>query len=120
MNQLIKHSANGNNFLIVEVHAGICLQEICECPPFLQYFSECEVYGVELPPGNYKILFIAEYATPDQAARVVGKRHKDNSSMWIDYQNDNWACMNAVFALQSLINANFSDKTKQHLIIQIL
>lgn len=144
--KILKHKANGQEFLIVEVPEGLDVDDI-------QLIDSNELgigyknpdpdvdnwitKYIELPSGQYSIMFIAEYATEEQAAMVVDRVLYDlPPSPYNDFQGDwdsgyrDYECEeeapNAEYpyvrksteSMQSLIRANFTDQSKKHLILK--
>lgn len=118
MSNTITHRCNGNEYLIVEVEKDATKFivttthgdfDLVQLQPKVAYVTTLP-YG-----GDYQIMFIAEDASEDHAAEVVG-----NSFLYEDYTKEGFVLPFALESLQSLIRANFSDTGKNHLILQKL
>lgn len=141
----ITHTANGRRFLIVEVpkeaetfdtHLNNLIWKTFDTPH--------AGHNIELPPATYRILFIAEQATPEQASEVVGEvmydlppsPSNDFQGDWdyayIDYDTSKYTddelmsvmaehpyVRTSIESIQSLIRANFPDENFNHLILEI-
>ena len=84
------HSANGRNWLFVQV-PNILTPILCEDVAIIEMWSPHVqlIEEVELPPGNYRVHCIAEEATEEQAEEVVDHIGKDihKQDVYDDYSN---------------------------------
>ncbi|CAB4126496.1 hypothetical protein UFOVP74_50 [uncultured Caudovirales phage] len=138
---IVTHSANGREFMIVEVHPCSANHDVWHDQLHYQLAPQLNVndpmYSEDLLPGNYNILFIAETATEEQAERVILKNwtgdllkgmNGSGGEGWVP-ENGYWnyeggecdfECASAIDSLHSLIRANFTDTTKHHLILEVI
>ena len=125
MSKIIEHSANGRNYLIMEVPKEGVGFEVYDTPEksYIDCWVKChfslDVWKCNLPTGPYRIMFIAEQATEEQAEQVVEK-HPWDKSRYTHYAWIEWTTKNPDEALQSLIRHKFTDTTKHHLILEKL
>lgn len=118
MSQIKQHSANGRNYLIVQVPKDAGNFRISSINNLHYHHSyeggtlnmhQFEI--VKLPPGKYTLLFIAEEATEEQAASVVEVARQNSEMPYPYYENGTvlkgYYCELATYCLHSLIRSLF-------------
>lgn len=137
MSKHIIHKASKKEFLIIEVPKGAANLEIRKeyCDTFVTY-GIVETNYEMIPLGEYRILFIAETATEEQAAQVVNRamfyhngQDHGGSKRYINYccpydgktfyQHWDTNCDTSTESLHKLILFNFTENMN-HLIIEKL
>lgn len=132
------HTANGRNFLIVEVPKDAKDFKISSIGN-LHYnhsfevvntltFHEFEIVNLFTP--NLSILFVAEQATEDDAAEVVDYKNvptggDDYQDYYRNYEGPQeesewpWIAGYPIKSIQSLIRHHFPNSNQNHLILEI-
>lgn len=105
-----QHTSNGREWLMVEVPSEAYNFEGCRdgCSSILEYQlapDELTGQGIQLPSGTWRIHSDSQTITEEQAGEIVEKGHKDNHSMWIDYQCADWACMTPTESYHSILRS---------------
>lgn len=143
-----EHMSNGRNYLIVQVPKDASRFVLRNDIMFFDVALKYKLYNDEsslkwksvyknLPSGQYRILFVAEEATPEQAAEVVEKNWDGDLDKgpngyggegWMaecGYWNyeaedfDDFPKEAAIDSLQSLIRSKFTDHANhKHLVIE--
>lgn len=139
MSQIKTHSANGRNYMIVQVPKdakSIRLQADKELLYELYGWKGWNTQKKTFPPGKYALLFIAEEATEEQAANAVqhfsgemdgieGYKEYDPQTV-SDLEDDDWRTyedhapyVEAIHSLNSLIRSLFPKWEEcKHVILQ--
>lgn len=138
MSQIKQHSANGRNYTIVQVPKAATEIEVINTTNELRYETRfrqslinCDY--IDLPPGQYTLLFIAEDATEEQAMQVVETVYRsDVDPNDTDLTNGDWhsgyaaygddLCNHYLLSLDScysLIRSLFTEwKNYKHVILE--
>jgi len=107
MTQIKQHSANGRNYLIVQVPKD-ATDFIIHLNNFIwKNFDTVHAgHNITLPPGQYTLLFIAEEATGEQAHSVV-EECEFTPALYKDYERENRGYAANKMSLYSLISSLF-------------
>lgn len=136
MSQIKAHSANGRNYLIVQVPKETREHNVDDDALIFVWVEVGTPDYIDLPPGQYTLLFIAEDATEEQAENVVQhflgetdgvegyKEYDPQTVLDLEYDGfrshkDHTPYIKAIHSLNSLIRSLFHNSTDyKHVILE--
>lgn len=126
MNQIKTHSANGRNYLIVQVPKETKEHNVDDDALIFVWVPTGTPDYIDLPPGQYTLLFIAEEATEEQAEQIVQKEMYEafvedmgllDFVHFKDYEYDCFELSSSIQSSQSLIRSLFPNSTDYKYVI---
>jgi hypothetical protein len=116
MRKITQHTANGTDWLIVEV--PIEATDIAVTSLGIEYLYQNGMNYIQIPDGNWQIHCIAEGASGEQAIEIVeGIREQGYITRYRNYMGSGYYA-SVRLSLESLITHHFGQNNYKHVILK--